>query len=240
MPDERHQEAVQVPRAGRDVEDRVGAGLEVAVQLRRAREGRPGEGGAGQRSPDHLPDPLDAGLQDGVVDVRDDPELCVVTGDQYLERRDLRIGNAAVLVGELDSPAGPRGCEPTRLWLQAHPEVAVGVGDGLDSHARDGDPQRNTRQVVGQEPLHGTAHGGADALALHGFGGDRIIEDPSAHHHPVVTSVADVRLDAQVDRHSGASSPQPRPVPGLLQPAGPTTRTHGHTLGSPEGSSRAN
>ena len=159
------------------------------------------------------------------------PNFASVTGDQDLERRDLRIGDAAVLVGELDSPAGPRGCEPSRLWLQAHPEVAVGVGDGLDGRARDGDPQGNTRQVVGQEPLHGTAHGGADALALHGLGGERVVEDPSAHHHPLVTSVADVRLDAEVDRRSGAGSPQPRPVPGLLQPAGPTTRTHGHTLG---------
>src|SRR5215203_2782507 len=137
--DERHQEAVQVPGAGRDVEDRVDADGEVAVQLRRPWEGCPGEGRPGDRLPDHPPDALDAGLEDRVVDVRDDPERRGVTRDPYFEWRDHRVRDAAILLGELDGPAGPRGGEPARVWLQAYLEVAVGVGGGLDGGACDGD-----------------------------------------------------------------------------------------------------
>jgi hypothetical protein len=42
---------------------------------------------------------------------------------------------------------------------------------------------------------HGSTYGGANALALHGPGRSRVIEDPSARHQPLITAVADVRLD---------------------------------------------
>ena len=67
------------------------------------------------------------------------PNARGVTRDQYVERRGHRVGDAAILLGELDGPAGPRGDELVRVWLQAHLEVAVGVGGGLDGGACDRD-----------------------------------------------------------------------------------------------------
>ena len=90
--EEADQERVQVPRARRDVEDRVHVGGEVLVELDRPGERRAGERGAGEGLDDHPHHPLDAGLEDRVVDIRDDPEAGIGGRDAYVDRRSAPAG----------------------------------------------------------------------------------------------------------------------------------------------------
>ena len=108
----RGQERMQVPRAGGDVEDRVPAGREVPVELRRARERRARQRRPGDGLPDHQPDALDPGLEDGVVDVGDDAEPRPGPGTLDLERGRVLAGQAAVGAGELDGAGGPGRRQP--------------------------------------------------------------------------------------------------------------------------------
>jgi hypothetical protein len=223
---ERHQERVQVPGAGRDVEDRVHVGGEVAVELHRPGEGRPRERGAGQRLPDHLSDALDAGLQDRVVDVGQHREPRFRGGDPHLDLRGVRVGEASVAVTELDRAGGPRRGEPVRVRHELDTEVALVVGDGVHGRSRDAHPQRHARQLVGQEVPDGAPERGADALPLHRLGWQRVVEDPAPHEESVDAAVTDVRVDPEVRGGSPGCATQPGPVPGLLEAGEPTPRIH--------------
>ena len=141
---------VEVPRAGGDVEDRVLAlARQVLVELGGARERRPGQGRAGERLAQHLPDPLDAGLEDGVVDVGDDAEAGVRAGHPDPDRRAVRLGQAAVLPRQLDLAVLPRVGQRARAELGV--EVALAVGLDLDGRVADGDPEGYAGQLVGHE-----------------------------------------------------------------------------------------
>jgi hypothetical protein len=189
---------VQVPGARRDVEDRVRPGREVAIQDRCSRKRRPGERGAGERLTNHLTDPLDAGLEDRVVDVGEDPEARVWSWNSHLERRGVRAGQPPVLAVELDGAAGPWPLELVGVRAEAGEEVALGVGDDLDARARDGHPQWHARQFVGHEVTQRAAYRGADPLPLNRLRARRVIEDTSPHDHSLGTAVPDVRLDPEV------------------------------------------
>ena len=114
----------------------------------------------------------------------------------------MRAGEATVLAGELDGAVGPGSREPGGVRTEADEEVALGVGDGLDGHARDIHPQRHARQFGGDEVPQRTAYRGGDPLALDRLRGRWVVEDPATHDHLLGAAVPEVRLDPEMGRRS--------------------------------------
>ena len=215
VPQEAHQERVQVPRARRDVEDRVHPGGEVLVELDRPGERRAGERGAGEGLDDHPYHPLDAGLEDRVVDIRDDPEAGIGGRDAYVDRRSALAAHAAVVPTELDRSRCPRALEGVRR-CDSDQEVAVAVGGCVDAGTADRDPEGDAGELVGQEVPHGSARSSPDPLAVHCLGGQGVVQHATAYDDARWSAVADVGLDPEVLGRPGATAAQPDAVPRTL------------------------
>src|SRR5262245_51806882 len=100
--------------------------------------------------------------------------------------------------------------------METGAEVALAVGHGLDGRAGDGQSERHSRQLVGQEATQRAAYRGTDSLALDRVRGRRVVQNPTAHDQSLRAAVPDVRLDPEAARGPIPGPPQPSRVPGPL------------------------